>query len=67
VIYVNGEPTLVGDDATVAKLLEGLGLSGEQRGIAIAIDGEVVPRGEWGDQVLRPLQKVEIVNAIQGG
>jgi sulfur carrier protein len=66
-IYVNGEPTLVADDATVTKLLEGMGLTGQARGIAVAVDGEVVPRSEWDQRVLRPLQKVEILTAVQGG
>ena len=37
------------------------------RGIAVALDGEVVPRGEWGSTVLREGQAVEVLAAIQGG
>jgi phage head maturation protease len=33
----------------------------------VALDGEVVPRGEWGTTPLRERQKVEVLAAIQGG
>jgi thiamine biosynthesis protein ThiS len=32
----------------------------------VAVDGEVVPRGEW-DSELREGQRVEILQAVQGG
>ncbi len=37
------------------------------RGVAVALDGEVVPRGEWAQTELGEGQKVEILAAIQGG
>ena len=41
--------------------------SGDARGIAVAVDGEVVPRGEWERTALREGQTVEVLAAIQGG
>jgi sulfur carrier protein len=35
--------------------------------VAVAVDGEVVPRGEWDAVELREGQRVEIVQAVQGG
>jgi sulfur carrier protein len=67
VIHVNGEPTLIADDATVADLLHGLSVDREARGLAVAVDGEVVPRGAWDAYALRAGARVEIVAAVQGG
>jgi thiazole synthase len=36
-------------------------------GLAVALDGEVVPRAEWGETPLREGQSVEVLAAIQGG
>jgi sulfur carrier protein len=65
VIYVNGAEQ--DDAASVVALLERLGVGGDARGIAVALDGEVVPRSQWGSASLRPGMKVEVVGAIQGG
>ena len=37
------------------------------RGVAVAVDGEVVPRGEWATTELRDGQQVEVLHAVQGG
>ena len=39
----------------------------DRRGVAVALDGEVVPRGEWERTALRDGQAVEVLAAIQGG
>jgi sulfur carrier protein len=66
-IELNGEPVEVGVEATVATAIERLGAGGERRGVAVAVDGEVVPRSAWAETPLSDGQKVEIVGAIQGG
>jgi sulfur carrier protein len=63
-ITANGEEHVFPEGAVVADLLEKLGLS--PKGIAIAVNGAVVPRGEWGQQ-LRPGAIVEILTAVPGG
>jgi sulfur carrier protein len=61
-IELNGEPLEVEEPATVARLV------GRQRkGVAVAVDGEVVPRSEWDRTELADGQRVEVVGAIQGG
>ncbi|WP_320672208.1 sulfur carrier protein ThiS [Patulibacter defluvii] len=64
-VIVNGEPR---PDAgrTVAELVAALGVRGG-RGIAVAVDGEVVPRGGWEQRTLRAGERVEVLGAIQGG
>jgi sulfur carrier protein len=65
VISVNGEPSDVAPGTTVAQLLADRGAP--DRGVAVAIDGEVVPRGEWSATTLDDDAKVEVVMAVQGG
>jgi sulfur carrier protein len=64
-LIVNGEPATVGDDITLAALLTEL--TGTHRGSAAAVDGEVVPRGEWATFALQDGQAVEVLTAVQGG
>jgi sulfur carrier protein len=66
-IQVNGEPQPLGDAETVAALMERLGVGAGARGVAVAVDGEVVPRGQWQTHALEPGDRVEVVRAVQGG
>jgi sulfur carrier protein len=65
VISVNGEAREGGGE-TVAQLLTGLGVRAE-RGVAVAVDAEVVPRGEWPARVVPDGARVEVLSAMQGG
>ena len=64
-ILVNGQ-TRAGAK-TVGALLGELGLGPAARGVAVAVDGEVVPRSEWEVRPLADGARVEVVGAIQGG
>ena len=65
-IRVNGqdEPLIA---ATLAALLEEKAVDTGQRGIAVAVNGAIVPRVAWPKTPLRPGDTVEIVRARQGG
>ncbi len=65
-IQVNGtnEPLAA---ATLATLLAEKAIDTAQRGIAVALNGAVVPRAAWPATPLRPGDNVEIVHARQGG
>src|SRR4051794_13885378 len=65
-ISVNGEsePLAV---ATIAALLQERAVDVEQRGIAVALNGAVVPRASWAATALKPGDTIEIVRARQGG
>ena len=65
-IRVNGqdEPLVA---ATVSALLEEKALDIAQRGVAVAVNGAIVPRAAWPHTQLRPGDSVEIVRARQGG
>lgn len=64
-IIVNGRETEPA--SSVEALLERLGLGPGARGVAVAVDGEVVPRSQWRDRGLADGARVEVVGAIQGG
>ena len=64
-IHVNGEPTETPPGTTVAELVAERGAP--DRGVAVAIDGEVVPRTQWERTALEADAAVEIVMAVQGG
>ena len=66
-VVLNGEPTTLQDGATVESALVALDLPGAGRGVAVAVDAEVVPRGQWGKTALHEGARVEILRAIQGG
>jgi sulfur carrier protein len=65
-ILVNGEAEPLAA-ATLAALLAEKAVDTEQKGIAVALNGAVVPRAAWPETVLKPRDNVEIVRARQGG
>jgi len=65
-IRVNGENELL-EATTVGALLAEKAVDTGQRGIAVALNGSVVPRAAWRETVLRAGDSVEIVRARQGG
>jgi sulfur carrier protein len=67
VITVNGAEAQVPAGARIADVLDALGVEPGRRGVAIAVDGEVVPRGEWATTTLSADARVEVVQAVQGG
>jgi sulfur carrier protein len=66
-IELNGEPVELAAQATVAAAVARSGADPERRGLAVAVDGEVVPRSAWERTELSDGQRVEVVGAIQGG
>jgi sulfur carrier protein len=66
-VTVNGSPEVLESGATVATVVQSLGVPGGGRGVAVAVDGEVVPRGEWSSSALRDGARLEVVVAVQGG
>ena len=66
-IVLNGEQQELAERASVRDAVRASGAPDEARGVAVAIDGEVVPRGRWDDQSLAEGARVEVVQAVQGG
>jgi thiazole synthase len=66
-IELNGEARELSEGATLDAAVAAAGAGEDARGVAVALDGEVVPRGEWEAIALREGQAVEVLAAIQGG
>ena len=64
-IHVNGEACTVRAEASVADLIEQLGLSG--RKLAVAVNRDVVPRGQHARRRLATGDRIEILEAVGGG
>jgi sulfur carrier protein len=62
---VNGRETELAAGTTVADVVAALCPTG--RGVAVALDREVVPRSSWGAVVVPEGAAVEVVTAAAGG
>jgi sulfur carrier protein len=66
-IVLNGEPMALPEGATAADAVRATGVPENGRGVALALDGQVVPRGQWKDTRLTEGRQVEVLRAVQGG
>jgi sulfur carrier protein len=66
-IFLNGNPHDGEPGETVAAVLGLLGLAPGARGVAVAVDGEVVPRARWATFAVPEGARVEVLTAMQGG
>lgn len=64
-VVLNGEDAELASGATVLDALEVLGLP--RTGVAVAVDGSVVRRGDWAATPLTDGARVEVLTAVQGG
>ncbi len=64
-VIVNGKAIELGDGATVAELATKLGLP--ERGSAIAIASNVIPRSAWAEHRLCENDEVVVISAAYGG
>ena len=65
ILTVNGESRTIDDGTSIIKLLDVLDI--EQRRVAVAVNGEVVPRTEHEQTSLKEGDQVEIVRMVGGG
>ena len=66
-VVLNGSAADLAPGTTVSEAIEALDLPSDGRGVAVAVDAEVVPRTEWETTELRDGARVEVLRAIQGG
>jgi sulfur carrier protein len=64
-VHVNGEATTVDDGLSVDGLVELLQCG--RKGVAVAVNEEVVPRSQWARALLAAGDRVEVLRAAQGG
>lgn len=65
IVTVNGEDRTLAAGATVRTLVTSMDLPDD--GVAIAVDGVVVPGSNWDDTPLGAGAEVDILTAVQGG
>ena len=65
IVTVNGEDRTLTDGATVRALVPEMDLPDD--GVAIAVNGTVVPCSSWDQSPLDAGAEVDILTAVQGG
>ncbi|MGI8846544.1 MAG: sulfur carrier protein ThiS [Thermoleophilaceae bacterium] len=66
-VTLNGSEQALPDGAVVADAVVASGAPTDGRGVAVAVDGEVVPRAQWATRELGAGGQVEVLHAVQGG
>lgn len=66
-VVVNGVSEALTPGATLADVVARLAGGGAARGVAAALNADVVPRGRWRSVALADGDRVEILTAVQGG
>ncbi|MGI5126199.1 sulfur carrier protein ThiS [Pseudonocardia sp. CA-107938] len=64
-VTINGERRELAPGATVDDAVTAIGAP--RSGVAVAVDGEVVPRADWVLMKLSEDAAVEVLTAVQGG
>lgn len=64
-VVINESTVSLPEAATVIDGLEAMGFNCE--GVAVACNGDFVPRSEWRQQVLRAGDRLDVVSPVQGG
>jgi sulfur carrier protein len=64
-LRLNGEVAMVDDEIDLAGVVRSV--TDRLQGIAVAVNGEVVPRSQWREVRLHPDDSVEVLTAAQGG
>lgn len=66
-VILNGSDHELPAGATVADAVLAAGAPADGRGVAVALAGEVVPRGRWAVRELADGEQIEVLHAVQGG
>lgn len=66
-VVVNGDLHELAEGTHVDDVLVLLGRDRRGLGLAVAINGQVVPRADWPERELAESDQVEILHAIGGG
>jgi thiamine biosynthesis protein ThiS len=64
-ISVNGKPLRIHPETTLSDLLRSLDLP--ERGVAIEVNGKIIPKSQWGDYRLNTGDIVDLVQMMGGG
>ena len=64
-VWINGEERVLAEGTTIAALLAALSLPKD--GVAVAINLDVVPRGQHADWIIAAGDRLDIIRAVGGG
>jgi sulfur carrier protein len=64
-VLINGAEHELAEPADITDALRALGAPAS--GVAVAVDGEVVPRTDWSRFRLSARAQIEVLTAVQGG
>ncbi|TDB88864.1 sulfur carrier protein ThiS [Actinomadura sp. 7K534] len=64
-VFVNGEPRDVPEGTSVAEVVASV--TAAVTGVAAALNDEVVRRSSWETTTLAHADRIEVLNAVQGG
>ena len=65
IINLNNNPVTISKGTSLQQILEEYGIS--SKGIAVAINNQIVSRGSWSDILLKENDQLTIIKATQGG
>ncbi len=65
-VTINGETRPL-DETNLSNLLKKNGVEENKGGVAVALNGAVVPRSEWEQITIKHMDKIEIVQIVRGG
>ncbi|MFN2557600.1 MAG: sulfur carrier protein ThiS [Nitriliruptorales bacterium] len=66
-VTINGQVQEISHEDTIADLVRRLGRDPTRSGVAVAVNGTVVPRATWSERRLARNDRVEVLGAVQGG
>ena len=66
ILIVNGSSMKLEDGSSIAQVIAALDIP-TTNGVAVAVDGTVIPRSEWDTLALRSGMRLEVLRAVQGG
>ena len=64
-LFVNGEEMQFDGVATLAEMVERLGMKGDR--VAVELNREIVSRAQWNETALHEGDRLEIVHFVGGG
>jgi len=67
VLYINGEERVIEREMSIYELLEHLGITYREVGLAVSVNGEVVPKSEYKLRKVKEGDQVEIIHLVGGG
>ncbi|MGB9873784.1 MAG: sulfur carrier protein ThiS, partial [Hydrogenobacter sp.] len=65
--YINSEPREVERELNLHELLDYLGIAFREIGLAVSVNGEVIPKSKYAEVRLKEGDSVEIIHLVGGG